>query len=94
MSNRLFWICLFLSFSAFSQQTAIYTDSEYGYRRGLDLFAKQKYVAAQQEFDKALQSGTALTLESRAEATFYAARCAAELFRRDTEYRLLRFLND
>ncbi|HRH67827.1 MAG TPA: tetratricopeptide repeat protein, partial [Bacteroidia bacterium] len=94
MSTRLFWVFLLLSVRAFSQQTAIYTDPERDYQLGLELFSKQKYVVAQKEFQKVLESTHPLSLEAKGNSSFYAALCAAELFHRDAEYLLLKFMDD
>lgn len=92
MSTRLFWVFLLFSFRAFSQQTAIYTDPERGYQLGMELYNKQKYVVAQKEFQKVLESTAPLSLEVRGNSAFYSARCASELFHRDAEYLLLQFM--
>src|SRR5262245_21550587 len=77
----------------FAQQTAIYTDAEKGYRLGLELFNKQKYGAAQKEFDAAARSNK-VSSHARTNAVFFGARCAVELFNKDAEYRLLSFLKE
>ncbi|MFN8144669.1 MAG: tetratricopeptide repeat protein [Bacteroidia bacterium] len=94
MSTRLFWVFLFISIRALSQQTAIYTDPERGYQLGMELFNKQKFVVAQREFQKVLESTAPLSLEARGNAAFYSARCAVELFHRDAEYLMLNFMNE
>lgn len=94
MSTRLFWVFLLFSLNVFSQQTAIYTDPERGYQLGLDLFYKQKYVAAQKEFQRVLAAEPPLSMEARGNSSFYSALCAAELFHGDAEYLLEEFMEN
>lgn len=94
MSTRLFWVFLLFSIRAFSQQTAIYTDPERGYQLGMELFSKQKYVVAQKEFQKVLESTAPVSLEVKGNSAFFAARCAAELFHPDAEYLMFHFMTD
>lgn len=85
-------ICCQLTMS-YAQQTVVYTDSENKYRLGLELFNKQKYGAAQKEFD-VIVSAKDVSAEAMMNSAFLAARCAVELFNKDAEYRLLKFMND
>ncbi len=54
---------------------------------------KQKYGAAQKEFEKVINSGENISASSRANAYYFVGKCAAELFNRDAEYLLLEFIN-
>ncbi len=92
MSIRLIFLFAFISLQAFSQKTAIYTFPERSYELGLDLFSKKKYVSAQQEFQRVLDSKANISLESKGNAAFYIAVCAAELFHKDAEFLLLNFM--
>ena len=94
--KKIFYAALLLLFShqIVAQQTAIYTDAEAGYRLGLELFNKQKYGAAQKEFQKIIESKKQIADESRTNAEFFIAFCAAELANKDAQYLLLHFIED
>lgn len=92
MARRFFWLLLLISTRVFSQQTAIFVDPERQYQNGLDLFIKQKYAAAQKEFFAVQESKLNISEAARGNATYYAAKCAAELFHRDAEFLLLGFI--
>jgi len=94
MQVRLILLFIFLSSQVFSQRTGIYTHPEKSYATGLDLFSKKKYVSAQMEFRKILNSKENISLETRGNSAYYHAVCAAELFHRDAEYLLLKFMED
>src|SRR5690349_18167534 len=76
-----------------AQQTAVYLDVEAGYKTGLDLFNKQKYGAAQKEFEKTLEEKS-LAPGIRDNCEFYAAWCASLLFHREAEYLLITYLDN
>ncbi len=86
-------VLLFIDLRVYSQQTAVYTDPEYQYITGLDLLEKQKYGAAQKEFLKVLSSRETISYTTLGNSTFYVAKCASELFNKDTEYLLLAFIS-
>ncbi|MGE0567719.1 MAG: tetratricopeptide repeat protein [Bacteroidia bacterium] len=84
-------IFLFLfSLNVFSQKTAFYLDPEEQYKTGIDLFDKKQYVSAQKAFDNTLQNSKNEIL--KADAEYYAAACAIELFHKDGEWRMKEFL--
>ena len=85
----LFFLIL-LSQSSIAQRTYVYLDPEFSYKTGLELFEKQKYAAAQREFSKALESAERLPAGTQAEAEYYHAVCAMELYNKDAEYLLLK----
>ena len=74
-----------------AQKTFIYLDPELPYKTGLELFEKQKYAAAQKEFEKILANPEGIPLNTAAEAEFYYAVCAMELHNKDAEYLLVKF---
>jgi TolA-binding protein len=94
--KKIFFVILLTVFAhhLFAQQTAIYLDPEKNYQLGLELFNKQKYGAAQREFQLLLESRNAVSDESRTNAEFYIAFCAAELFHKDAEYLLSEFIRN
>ncbi len=91
-----FFIYLLILFSnqLIAQQTAVYLDPERGYQLGSELFNKQKYGAAQKEFQKVTESKENVAEESRINSEFYIAFCAAELFNKDAEFLLTTFMNN
>ncbi len=86
-------LLILLSNLLIAQQTAIYLNPERDYQLGLELFNKQKYGAAQKEFQKVLESKEAISDENRTNSEFYIAFCAAELYNKDAEYRLTNFID-
>jgi TolA-binding protein len=92
MSIRLIFLFLLLSFQLFSQKTTIYTHPEHSYELGMDLYSKKKYVTAQFEFQRIIDSKENISLEVRGNAAYYFAVCAAELFHKDAEFLLLNFM--
>ncbi len=94
--KKIFFVFLLVLFvlQLFAQQTAIYLDPERNYQLGLELFNKQKYGAAQKEFQQVTESRDAISEESLTNAEFYIGFCAAELFNKDAEYLLTRFVRN
>ena len=86
-------LCLILSASSLAQKTAIYENEASGYRMGMELFEKGKFGAAQHEFKKIAESSDPNS-DMKANAEYYAALCALELFNRDAEYLFKRFIQD
>jgi TolA-binding protein len=89
----LFFI-LFLSFHSVGQQTAIYKDPEYTFRKALELFEKQKYGAARQEFKKVAEEEPAGSVQLIALSEYYGALCALELYNKDGEQLMLSFIHN
>ena len=77
-----------------AQQTTIYTSHLVEYERGLELFDKQKYVAAQSYFDKVVKGAENPNSEVTVNAEYYASLCALELFHKDSEYRFRQFVQN
>jgi hypothetical protein len=75
-----------------AQTTEIYHEKEFIYKNALDLFNKQKYAAAQKEFELALKDAT-LPLATRDNCEFYIAWCAAMLYNREAEYIFASYLD-
>ncbi|MBL0047826.1 MAG: tetratricopeptide repeat protein [Bacteroidetes bacterium] len=74
-----------------AQKTIIYTDKDADFKLGMELFAKEKYGAAQKVFQKVIESAKPQT-EERVDAEYYTAICALELFNDDAEYLLTQFV--
>ena len=79
------------SLSSFAQKTLIYTDKDADFKLGMELFAKEKYGAAQKVFQKVIESNQPQT-EERVDAEYFAAICALELFNEDAEFLLSQFV--
>ena len=89
----LFCLLSFCSLLSPAQQTQIYVDRDAEFRRGLDLFDKQKYSAAQEAF-RNVAAGRDHNDFVRIDAEYYNAVCAMELFNKDAEVLLKQFLAD
>ncbi len=77
-----------------AQKTAIYTDKDAEFKQGLDLFEKQQYASAQHCFIETTLGLTDRNTLVCSEADYYSALCSMELFHRDAEYLLKKFLKD
>lgn len=91
----IFFIGLFLiiCLAAFSQQTAIYTNPDAGFRTALELFQKQKYGSAQKQFSRIMErTRHEPNNPVHIDAEYYSALCALELFNKDAELLLKEFI--
>ena len=70
--------------SSQAQITQKDTDKRGIYDKAFELWENEKYGAAQQQFDHYLATGESKLLKAR--ALFYKARCAMELYQKETEY--------
>jgi len=92
--------CLILAFllgfilPAQAQKTAIYSDPDAGFKQGLDLFGKGQYAAAQHYFLEASERLTDRNTHIAVDADYYAAVCSMELFHKDAEFLLKKFITD
>jgi tetratricopeptide (TPR) repeat protein len=87
--GKLLAICLLFfqnSNNLHAQQTAIFTDEVKFYNKGLSLYDKEKFAAAQKHFDWYARIGSDPINKINAE--YYAAVCAMELFNNDALPRL------
>ncbi len=85
---------LFLPGFVSAQQTQVYRSTDVIYRSAVDLFEKQKYVLAQDEFDKIIATAANKNDLFVVDAAYYSSLCALELFHKDAEIRLKQFLAD
>lgn len=74
------------------QNTQIYTDEDYNYREGIELFEKKKYALAQSYFDKLINYYGNEHTEKKASAEYLSALCAINLYNNDAEYRMTNFI--
>ena len=77
---------------SFGQKTTTQQRLDGQMREALDLYHKAKYVAAQHEFDRLVQSQPMQRDATLCDATYYAAVCSQELGNGDAMYRLEEFL--
>lgn len=85
---------LFISVTSvtIAQETEIYTNELKHYRRGLELYDKEKFSAAFNAFELALEDMQEPSGMAYEEATYHKALCALHLFNRDAEYLLKEFI--
>ena len=88
-----FFVSLFYS-TAFSQQTFSYRNPENGYRLGMELFQKEQFLLAQEEFNKVLKLKAGTSEDVQSSAQFYFAVCAIRLEQKRAEYYLSKFISD
>lgn len=92
--SGLFCLVVLLPGLSFGQKNLVLEDPDLVYRKGLELFDKQKYGAAQHHFDKIIAYYGDADVEVKGNAAYYRAICAIELFNDDAEYLITRFLAD
>jgi TolA-binding protein len=93
--SRIIIVALFVQFSFIglqAQKSLIYTLPDQDYKTALELYEKQKYAAAQQFFQKVIDKPSTANTGIRADAEYYSAQCALELFNPDAEFLLTRFI--
>jgi TolA-binding protein len=77
-----------------AQMTMSFDNDLSAYNRGLELLGKQKYGAAKEQFEQAIKTVDNPNSEISANAHFYVAQCAIELFHKDSEYLLKEFVRN
>ncbi len=90
------WLSIFLLISTLSinaQKTSIYDEPQASYRLGLELFSKEKYSAAQDQFDRVVNSISDSESELKGNAEYYRAICALELENDNAEYLISNFIS-
>ncbi len=90
MRKLLIICCLILSYSSNAQLTEIFVEEDQVYKNAWELFIKEKYSAAKDEFSQYLEEKKG-TAHNRISASFYVAVCAYELFHPDAEILLSNF---
>ncbi|NND93605.1 MAG: tetratricopeptide repeat protein [Flavobacteriales bacterium] len=86
--------CLISFFLGSAQQPAVFHHPEALYVHAMDLFDKEKFAAAQREFEQVQLSIEDPYREIAVNAEYFAARCAMNLFHKDTRERLIQFVHD
>jgi TolA-binding protein len=77
-----------------AQKTASYTDPDARFKQGIELFEKMEFASAQVCFIQASQNRADKHSLLNSEADYYSALCAMELFHKDAEYLLKKFVHD
>ena len=85
-------LILFSQMSLYAQETMVFTNPDKAYKTGLNLFEKEKYGVAQKHFRNAIDSYGDAQSEFKANARYYEALCAMELFNQDAEYLISTFI--
>lgn len=76
-----------------AQKTTIYTSDVAKYNNAMELFDKEKFSAAQNQFEEILKSSTDNKSELNVNAKYYQALCALMLFNTDAENLFIEFIN-
>jgi TolA-binding protein len=91
----LFLLGLLLCFNPLlAQKSLIYTLPDQELKTGMELYEKQKYAVAKQFFQKVIDNPVTTRTQLRANAEYYAALCAIELYNPDAEYLLTKFITE
>ncbi len=85
-------IILLSQISLYAQETLFFKNPDKAYKAGLELFEKEKYGVAQKHFRNAIESYGDAQPEFKANARYYEALCAIELFNEDAEYLISTFI--
>jgi TolA-binding protein len=91
-TTGLLLIVLLLPFASNAQMSMVYDNDLVAYNRGLELYEKQKFGAAKEQFEKSIQLIDDQNSEVSANAHFYVADCALEMFHKDAEFLLKEFI--
>ncbi|HYW96040.1 MAG TPA: tetratricopeptide repeat protein [Bacteroidales bacterium] len=78
----------------FSQKSEIYTYPGKDFRKGIELYEKEKYGAAKHFFEKSLGEIGESKSEVKAEAQYYLAMSSVELQNLDAEYLVFKFVEE
>ncbi len=90
--SLIIFIGICVSYTA--QKTQVYTDKYRPYYQGQDLYDKEKFSAAQDKFKETINSLPDKQDEIRINSEYYYAVCALELFHKDAEFLLNRFVTE
>lgn len=85
------FLCLLCGASV-AQKTTIYLDADREFKNGVELFDKKKYGAAEKCFQNIIETNRNAKALVRIDAEYYAAACAIELFNKDGEWLMKRFI--
>ncbi|HEX7414861.1 MAG TPA: tetratricopeptide repeat protein, partial [Bacteroidia bacterium] len=76
----------------YAQKTTIYIESDKEFKTGAELFDKKLYGAAMKSFQNIIESQKNKKDLIRIDAEYYGAACSIELFNKDGEWRMRKFI--
>jgi tetratricopeptide (TPR) repeat protein len=85
-------LLLLLCKFGFAQKTSIYVDVDREFKTGVELFDKKKFGSALKSFQNTIETNKNPKSLIRIDAEYYAAACAIELFNKDGEWRMKKFI--
>ena len=77
---------------ASGQKSAVYQYADNDFNEGISLYSKEKYGAAREAFETVIEQTDGEETQIRAEAMYYLAMCALNLYNNDAEYQAHRFI--
>lgn len=83
---------IFLSFSGFSQESTLLKGTEYQFIDALEYFDKEKYTEAFERFEAVEYKIEDQNSEIKIHAQYYKTLCSYNLFNKDAEFLIKRFL--
>lgn len=89
-----FLLLLLLQIKIYAQKTSVLIDVEQEFKNGIELLDKQKYGAALNCFQNVIENSKNNRSIQKSDAEYYAAICALELFHKDGEWRLNKFIEE
>src|SRR6056297_2958702 len=75
-----------------AQKNAAYIYADRDLYDGIELYEREKYSAARNKLEKVIESTEGAETQLRAEAMFYYAMSAIQLYNQDAEYQVFRFI--
>ncbi len=75
-----------------AQKSAVYLYADKDLYEGIELFGKEKYGAARNALELVIENTEGTESQLRAEAMYYYAMCAINLYNIDAEYQVYRFI--
>ncbi len=97
--KKLSYVLLLMLFGVYfnilhAQKTFIYKEPVSEYQKGLELFSKEKYNAAEVCFLNTIDAVNDKQSDMRINSEYYAAVCAIELYNSDAEYLMKKFISN
>lgn len=87
-------VLLVSGFHVSGQKSAVYRYNDRDLYEGIELFEKQKYGAARNLLEQVVNETEGVESQLRAEAMYYYAMCAINLYNRDAEFQVYRFITE
>jgi TolA-binding protein len=83
-------LCLLISYTSFSQQTAAFTNDLVDYNQALELYNNNQFLAAQSLFGRIKEEAKQETIKS--DCSYYIANCAVRLNQQDADQLMEQFV--